>query len=94
MAQLQADIAVIGAGLQALTLVTHVLQKKAKLRDRLRAADPSGVWMARWHQQFAPQEIPELRSPVVHHLDLGAHALNRLAEGRSPWLAVFFAKQL
>jgi lysine/ornithine N-monooxygenase len=82
MAQSQTDIAVIGAGPQALTLVTHVLQKKAKLRDRIQVFDPSGTWMTQWQQQFAAQEIAELRSPAVHHPDPDAHALRAFAEGR------------
>ena len=82
MVQLKTDIAVIGAGPQALTLVTHVLQKKAKLRDRIQVFDPSGTWMAQWQQQFAAQEISELRSPVVHHPDPNAHALRSFADGR------------
>lgn len=82
MAQSQTDIAVIGAGPQALTLVTRVLQKKAKLRDRIQVFDPSGSWMTQWHQQFAAQEIPELRSPAVHHPDPNPHALRTFAEGR------------
>ena len=82
MAQSQTDIAVIGAGPQALTLVTHILQKKAKLRDRIQVFDPSGTWLTQWQQQFAAQEIPELRSPAVHHPDPNAHALRTFAEGR------------
>ncbi|MGD1849196.1 MAG: FAD/NAD(P)-binding protein [Cyanophyceae cyanobacterium] len=82
MAQLQTDIAVIGAGPQALTLVTHVLQKKAKLRDRIQVFAPSGAWMAQWQQQFASQELPELRSPVVHHPDPNTQALRSFAERR------------
>jgi cation diffusion facilitator CzcD-associated flavoprotein CzcO len=35
------DIAIIGAGPQALTLVTHLLQKKKSMRDRLMVFDPS-----------------------------------------------------
>lgn len=65
----QIDIAVIGAGPQALTLITHLLQKKQSLRDRIQVFDPSGTWMAQWQQQFAAQEIPYLRSPGVHHPD-------------------------
>jgi len=82
MAQSRTDIAVIGAGPQALTLVTHVLQKKAKLRDRIQVFDPSGSWMTQWQQQFAAQEITELRSPAAHHPDPNAHALRTFAEGR------------
>jgi len=86
----QTDIAVIGAGPQALTLVTHLLQKKKKMRDRLNAGhspgfqvfDPSGTWLANWHRQFAAQEIPHLRSPAVHHPDCNPHTLLSFAEHR------------
>ncbi|PZO15528.1 MAG: FAD-dependent oxidoreductase [Leptolyngbya foveolarum] len=84
------DIAVIGAGPQALTLVTHLLQKKKKMRDRLNAGlapgfrvfDPSGSWLAQWHRQFAAQEIPHLRSPAVHHPDCNPHTLLSFADKR------------
>lgn len=46
MTNRQTDIAIIGAGPQALTLVTHLLQKKAKLRQRIQVFDPSGGWRA------------------------------------------------
>ncbi|MEL6161684.1 MAG: FAD/NAD(P)-binding protein [Cyanobacteria bacterium J06623_5] len=90
MAQLQTDIAVIGAGPQALTLITHLLQKNKRRRERLRAGfspgfqvfDPSGTWLAQWHRQFAAQEIPHLRSPAVHHPDCDAHNLRTFASGR------------
>lgn len=84
------DIAIIGAGPQALTLVTHLLQKKKKMRDRLNAGlspgfqvfDPSGTWLSNWHRQFAAQEIPHLRSPAVHHPDCNPHTLLSFAEKR------------
>ncbi len=82
MAQQQTDIAIIGAGPQALTLVTHILQKKATFRNRIQVFDPSGTWMTQWHQQFAAQDIAELRSPAVHHPDPNSHALRTFAEGR------------
>ncbi len=86
----QIDIAVIGAGPQALTLVIQLLQKKKALRDRLQAGlspgfqvfDPSGSWLTQWHQQFAAQEIPHLRSPAVHHPDCNPHRLLTFAERR------------
>ena len=82
MTKLHADIAIIGAGPQALTLVTHILQKKKKLRDRIQVFDPSGTWMTQWHQQFADLEIDQLRSPAVHHPDPNPHALRTFAQGR------------
>ncbi|MGK7889312.1 MAG: FAD/NAD(P)-binding protein [Leptolyngbyaceae cyanobacterium] len=82
MAQSQTDIAVIGAGPQALTLVTRVLQKKATFRSRIQVFDPSGTWMTQWHRQFAAQEITELRSPAVHHPDPNSGALRTFATDR------------
>jgi len=82
------DLAIIGAGPHALTLVTHLLQKRQKLRGKFRVFDPSGQWMSRWREQFAAQEIEHLRSPAVHHPDplpsaLRNFAQKRIAEGRA-----------
>ena len=91
MVQSQIGIAVIGAGPQALTLITHLLQKNKRMRSRLSAGhspgfqvfDPSGAWLAQWHKQFAAQEIPHLRSPAVHHPDCNPHGLRGFASNRS-----------
>ncbi|MFZ4730611.1 MAG: FAD/NAD(P)-binding protein [Pseudanabaena sp.] len=76
------DIAIIGAGVHALTLTLHVLQKRQALRERILIFDPSGNWLTQWHRQFAAQEIPHLRSPVVHHPAPDSFALRRFAENR------------
>lgn len=59
------DIAIIGTGPQALTLVTHLLQKKTATRNRFVVVDPAGELL----HQFAAFEIPHLRLPAVHHPD-------------------------
>jgi len=76
------DIAIVGAGPQALTVVTHLLQKKKSLRNRFAVIDPAGEWMQQWHHQFAALDIPHLRSPAVHHPDPDPHALRTFAESR------------
>lgn len=76
------DLAIVGAGPHALTLVTHLLQKKKSMRGRFIVFDPSGVWMSQWNHQFAALEIPHLRSPAVHHPDPNSHALRSFAEKR------------
>ena len=91
MIPFQTDIAVIGAGPQALTLITHLLQKNKRMRERLSAGfspgfrvfDPSGTWLTQWHRQFADQEIRHLRSPAVHHPDCSPHNLRTFASDRS-----------
>jgi cation diffusion facilitator CzcD-associated flavoprotein CzcO len=77
------DIAVIGAGPQALTLTSQLLQRKPKLRSQLQVFDPSGTWLKQWKQQFNCYEIPHLRSPVAHHPATDVFALRRFAESRS-----------
>lgn len=76
------DLAIVGAGPHALTLVTHLLQKKKSMRGRFLVFDPTGTWMNRWHHQFAAFEIPHLRSPAVHQPDPNPHALRTFAAPR------------
>jgi hypothetical protein len=77
------DLAIIGAGPHALTLVTHLLQKRQTMRGKILVFDPSGKWISRWQHQFAALEIPHLRSPAVHHPDPNPFALRKFAESRS-----------
>ena len=79
---IQTNIAIVGAGPHALTLVTHLLQKRKKYRHKIIVFDPSATWMSQWRQQFAAQEIPHLRSPAVHHPDPDPFSLRRFAENR------------
>lgn len=79
----QTDIAIVGAGPHALTLVTHLLQKRQQMRRRFLVLDPSGIWLHQWQQQFTALEIPHLRSPAVHHPDPNPYALRHFAESRS-----------
>ena len=76
------ELAIVGAGPHALTLVTHLLKKKKSMRGRFLVFDPSGTWMSCWNHQFAALEIPHLRSPAVHHPDPDPHALRTFAESR------------
>lgn len=78
----QIDLALIGAGPHALTLTSHILQKRNSLRDKLLAFDPSGEWLTQWRKQFAALEIGHLRSPAVHHPDPNPYELRRFAENR------------
>ena len=72
---IQTKMAIVGAGPHALTLVTHLLQKRKNYRHKIIVFDPSATWMSQWRQQFAGQEIPHLRSPAVHHPDPDPYSL-------------------
>jgi len=62
-----ADLVMVGAGPQALTLCCLVLQKRPRLRRHLQILDPSGGWLSCWQCQMERHEIPWLRSPSPHH---------------------------
>jgi len=74
-----ADLVMVGAGPQALTLSCLLLQKRPRLQRRLRILDPSGHWLSRWQRQMERYDIPWLRSRSPHHPDPNAHALRRFA---------------
>lgn len=76
------DIAIVGAGPHALTLIAHLLQKKKSMRGRFLVFDPSGTWMSQWNHQFSALQIPHLRSPAVHQPDPDPHALRTFAASR------------
>jgi cation diffusion facilitator CzcD-associated flavoprotein CzcO len=75
-----ADIVIVGAGPQALTLSCFLLQKRPRLHRRLRIVDPSGRWLSRWQRQMERYEIPWLRSPSPHHPHPNPHALRQFAQ--------------
>ena len=77
------DLAIIGAGPHALTLVAHLLQKRQTMKGKIVVFDPSGTWISSWKQQFAALEIPHLRSPAVHHPHPNPFALRKFSESRS-----------
>lgn len=76
------DIAIIGAGPQALTLLAHLLQKRKTMRRQFVVFDPRGRWFMQWCYQFATLEIPHLRSPGVQHPNPAPFALRRFAQTR------------
>lgn len=57
----QTDIAIIGAGPHALTLVAHLLKKRSSASRRFLVFEESGTWLHQWQRQFAALEIPHLR---------------------------------
>ncbi len=79
------DLAIVGAGPQALTLLSYIDEHGPKnMLARTRVFDTAD-WLAAWHRQFATYKIPMLRSACVHHPDPDPYGLIRFArqEGRS-----------
>ena len=77
-----AELVVVGAGPQALSLCCLLLQKRPRWRRRLRIIDPSGRWLSCWQGQMGRFEIPCLRSPAPHHPHPNPNALRSYAQER------------
>ncbi|MCB9411295.1 MAG: SidA/IucD/PvdA family monooxygenase [Actinobacteria bacterium] len=71
----------MGAGPQALTLLSYIAEHQPGLLSRTVVFDPDD-WLARWHRQFATYRIPMLRSGCVHHPHPDPYALIRFARER------------
>lgn len=80
--QAVAEMVIIGAGPQALSLCCLLLQKRPRWRRRLRIIDPSGRWLSCWQRQMQRFEIPRLRSPSPHHPHPNPNALRSYAQER------------
>ncbi|MEO1065288.1 MAG: hypothetical protein AAFZ07_28055 [Actinomycetota bacterium] len=63
------DTLVVGAGPQALTVLSRWLTDRPAVVGDVLAVDPAGTWLRTWDRQFARQRIDVLRSPGVHHPD-------------------------
>ncbi|MCY4331667.1 MAG: FAD/NAD(P)-binding protein [Cyanobacteria bacterium MAG CAR1_bin_15] len=77
-----AELVIVGAGPQALSLCCLLLQKRPRWRRHLRIIDPSGRWLSRWQRQMQCFEIPCLRSPSPHHPHPNPNALRSYAQER------------
>jgi lysine/ornithine N-monooxygenase len=78
------ELLVVGAGPQALTLLTYLARHAPEVLERTKVVD-SRPWLARWDEQFAAMDIPMLRSACVHHPEPEPYALIDFARtaGRS-----------
>lgn len=74
-------LAVVGAGPQALTLLTYLAHHHPSLLADTVVFDPDD-WLTRWHRQFDTYRIPMLRSGCVHHAHPDPYALIRFARER------------
>jgi cation diffusion facilitator CzcD-associated flavoprotein CzcO len=59
------SVLLVGAGPAALACAVSL--RCHGLGDELTVLDPSGRWLAAWHDRFHRQDIAHLRSPAVHH---------------------------
>jgi cation diffusion facilitator CzcD-associated flavoprotein CzcO len=64
-AEVEARVAVVGAGPQGLAAALHLLDRDPSLHRDLVVVDPAGRWLQAWDDRFARLEIEHLRSTSV-----------------------------
>ncbi|RXT13751.1 FAD/NAD(P)-binding protein [Ammoniphilus sp. CFH 90114] len=84
------DWLIIGGGIQGCTLATYLLRHKKTSIQQLGIIDPHQNPLHKWIQNTSILEMPFLRSPSIHHLDVEPFALERYAKKeRSRFAAAF-----
>lgn len=71
---MDSELLIVGAGPQALTLVTYLQRLAPAVAERVVVVDTQ-PWLSQWDAQFASLRIPLLRSGCVHHPDPDPYAL-------------------
>ena len=58
------------------------IKKSKKHYNSFLVFDSSQTWPSQWQRQFAAQQIPQLRSPAVHHPDPNPFQLRNFDQAR------------
>jgi NADPH-dependent 2,4-dienoyl-CoA reductase/sulfur reductase-like enzyme len=74
-ADVEARVAVVGAGPQGLAAALHLVDRDPGLLRDLVVIDAAGGWLRAWDDRFARLDIGHLRSPGVHHPGCDAYEL-------------------
>lgn len=83
LVSIDTPLLVVGAGPQALTLLTYARRYAMPDLDAVVVADPH-EWLSASRARFAAHEIPMLRSACVHHPHPDPYALLDFGRGAAP----------
>jgi len=74
------DWLIIGGGVHGVHVAARLLGEGEVPSERLRIVDPNQTLLRRWTECTATTGMKFLRSPAVHHLDLGVWSLRQYAK--------------
>ncbi|KHF40767.1 FAD/NAD(P)-binding protein [Halalkalibacter okhensis] len=74
---------IIGGGIQGCTLATYLIKRKCTSISNLAIVDPQPEPLSTWKRCTETVEMPFLRSPSIHHLDVDPFALEKFAKSES-----------
>ena len=86
------DWLIVGGGIHGVHLAVRLLHAGAANPDRLRIVDPAPRLLERFWSGAAVTGMTYLRSPSVHHLDVGAMSLRRFAARKMKNQSGIFAR--
>ncbi|WP_404450498.1 FAD/NAD(P)-binding protein [Sutcliffiella horikoshii] len=72
--------AIIGGGIQGLTVATYLLKKNKTTINQLKIVDPNPKPLENWKRCTSVISMPYLRSPSVHHLDTEPFSLQSFSK--------------
>lgn len=81
--------AIVGGGVQGCTFAVHLIRYKQASADQISIIDPGEKPLSVWKRCTSIVDMPYLRSPSVHHIDVEPFALERFAKSFS-WLSQNF----
>ncbi|KAB7709203.1 SidA/IucD/PvdA family monooxygenase [Bacillus aerolatus] len=71
---------IIGGGIQGCTVASFLLKSRKTTTERLRIIDPGSKPLTNWKRMTSLIEMPFLRSPFVHHIDVAPFSLQNFAK--------------
>lgn len=80
---------IVGGGIQGCTLATYLLKSERTKVQHLAIIDPHDQPLFKWVQNTSILEMPYLRSPSIHHLDVNPFSLEKFAKGKGRFFAHF-----
>ncbi|MCL7746559.1 FAD/NAD(P)-binding protein [Halalkalibacter alkaliphilus] len=81
---------IIGGGIQGCTLATYLIKRKCTTISNLAIVDPHDKPLSTWKRCTKTVEMPFLRSPSIHHLDVDPFSLEKFAKSEGDKLSSHF----
>ncbi|MDT8859303.1 FAD/NAD(P)-binding protein [Alkalihalobacillus sp. MEB130] len=81
---------IIGGGIQGSTLATYLIKRNGTSISNLAIIDPHREPLFTWKKCTKTVEMPFLRSPSIHHLDVDPFSLEKYAKAKGGKMSAHF----
>lgn len=80
---------IVGGGIQGCTFANYLLKSKRATVKHIAIIDPHDQPLSKWIQNTSVIEMPYLRSPSIHHLDVDPFGLEKFAKNKGRFFSNF-----